>query len=81
MNEFIDNVTPGALKPSDPLNTRKNHAWIEYVQRLGRLRWTAVFSTIHAEGSGLVGIRVGGRPGSVDGSAGGWLDCLWYAVQ
>jgi len=30
INEFIDDVTPGTLKPSDPLTLAKNRAWIEY---------------------------------------------------
>lgn len=30
INEFIDDVTPGSLKPSDPLTLAKNRAWIEY---------------------------------------------------
>ncbi len=30
INEFIDDVTPGSLKPSDPLVLAKNRAWIEY---------------------------------------------------
>ena len=30
INEFIDDVTPGFLKPSDPLTLVKNRAWIEY---------------------------------------------------
>ncbi len=29
-NEYIDDVTPGTLKPSDPLTLAKNRAWIEY---------------------------------------------------
>ena len=30
IKEFIDDVTPGSLKPSDPLTLVKNRAWIEY---------------------------------------------------
>ena len=30
INEYIDDVTPGTLKPSDPLTLAKNRAWIEY---------------------------------------------------
>ena len=30
INEFIDDVTPGTLKPTDPLTLAKNRAWIEY---------------------------------------------------
>ena len=30
INEFIDDVTPGTLKPEDPLTLAKNRAWIEY---------------------------------------------------
>ncbi len=30
INEFIDDVTPGTRKPSDPLTLAKNRAWIEY---------------------------------------------------
>ena len=30
INEFIDDMTPGSLKPSDPLTLAKNRAWIEY---------------------------------------------------
>ena len=30
INEFIDDITPGTLKPSDPLTLAKNRAWIEY---------------------------------------------------
>ena len=30
INEFIDDVTPDSLKPSDPLTLAKNRAWIEY---------------------------------------------------
>lgn len=30
INEFIDDITPGTLKPSDPLVLAKNRAWIEY---------------------------------------------------
>ena len=30
INEFIDDVTPGSLKPADPLILAKNRAWIEY---------------------------------------------------
>lgn len=30
INEFINDVTPGTLKPSDPLTLAKNRAWIEY---------------------------------------------------
>ncbi len=30
INEFIDDVTPGTLKPVDPLTLAKNRAWIEY---------------------------------------------------
>lgn len=30
INEFIDEVTPGTLKPSDPLTIANNRAWIEY---------------------------------------------------
>lgn len=30
INEFIDDVTPGTLKPDDPLTLAKNRAWIEY---------------------------------------------------
>ena len=30
INEFIDDVTPGTLKPSDPLILAKNRAWIEF---------------------------------------------------
>ncbi len=30
INEFIDDVTPGTMKPSDPLTLAKNRAWIEY---------------------------------------------------
>ena len=30
INEFIDDVTPGTLKPSDLLILAKNRAWIEY---------------------------------------------------
>ena len=30
INEFIDDVTPGSLKPTDPLTLAKNRAWIEY---------------------------------------------------
>ena len=30
INEFVDDVTPGTLKPSDPLTLAKNRAWIEY---------------------------------------------------
>ena len=30
INEFIDDVTPGTLKPTDPLMLAKNRAWIEY---------------------------------------------------
>ncbi len=30
INEFIDDVTPGTLKPSDPLTLAKNQAWIEH---------------------------------------------------
>ncbi len=30
INEYLDDVTPGTLKPSDPLTLAKNRAWIEY---------------------------------------------------
>ncbi len=30
INEFVDDVTPGTLKPSDPLTLAKNRAWIEF---------------------------------------------------
>ena len=30
INEFVDDVTPGSLRPSDPLTLAKNRAWIEY---------------------------------------------------
>ncbi len=30
INEFIDDVTPGSLKPSEPLTLAKHRAWIEY---------------------------------------------------
>ena len=30
INEYIDDVTPGTLKPDDPLTLAKNRAWIEY---------------------------------------------------
>lgn len=30
INEFIDDVTPGSLKPSAPLTLAKHRAWIEY---------------------------------------------------
>ena len=29
INEYIDDVTPGTLKPDDPLTLAKNRAWIE----------------------------------------------------
>lgn len=30
INEFIDDVTEGSLKPSDPLILDRNRGWIEF---------------------------------------------------
>ena len=34
INEFIDETTPGALHPGDPLERARNRAWIEFGQTL-----------------------------------------------
>lgn len=34
INEFLDDITGGALQPSDPLERAKNRAWIEFASNM-----------------------------------------------
>ena len=34
INEFLDDITDGALQPKDPLDRAKNRAWIEFASNM-----------------------------------------------